>query len=323
MMLREDAMRISLLGTEMYPYGVCCAIGAVCALAAAAVVCRVRKTRPGTIPLLSLLCLVLGTVCSRAAFCLLNQELGTMMPFSAWFLADRGGWSLFGAIGGVMLGAWLSARMIGEKPARTLDAVSVGLCLFIAAERLAEERIDGFNISRPLPEGTQLGGFFIVKDIYDLSYIATFRIAAVLAVILFLVLAVSVLRGKRRDGETWIQFLILCGAGGILLESLRYDHFLEFSFVRFQQVLAALMLVWGLVAASRRSGRSRKGLVLTVTGALVLAVGVSIGLEFALDRTSLSHVLLYAVMAAALAVPVILGYILLGRNNLREGQNHS
>ena len=163
MMLREDAVRISLFGTEMYPFGLCCAVGAVCALIAAGVICRMRKSRPGTAPLLGLLCLVLGIICSRLAFCLMDQELGTMMPFGAWFLADRGGWSLFGAIGGVMLGAWLTARIAGEKPARMLDAASVSMCLFIAAERLAEDRIDGFNISRTLPEGIQADGFFIAR----------------------------------------------------------------------------------------------------------------------------------------------------------------
>ena len=112
-------------------------------------------------------------------------------------------------------------------------------------------------------------------------------------------------------------------AGGILLESLRYDGFLEFSFVRFQQVLAAVMLVWGLVLAARRSGQHGKGFAAGVTAALVLAVGICIGIEFALDRTSLSHILLYMIMAAAVAVPAVFGFILLRRNNLTEGQNHS
>ena len=83
------------------------------------------------------------------------------------------------------------------------------------------------------------------------------------------------------------------------------------------------MLVWGLVLAARRSGRHGKGFVSSVTAVLVLAVGICIGIEFALDRTSLSHVLLYVVMAAAVAVPVVFGFILLRRNNLTEGQNHS
>ena len=320
MMLREDAVRISLFGTEMYPYGLCCAVGALCAVIATGVICRIRKTRQGTAPLLGLLCLIFGMVCSRLSFCLMDQEFGNMMPFGAWFLADRGGWSLFGAIGGVMLGAWLTARICGEKTGCTLDAASVGVCLFAAAERLAESRIDGFNISRTLPEGIQADGFFIIKDAYDLSYLATYRIAAIFAIVLFLVLAVCMLRGKRQDGDTWIQFLILGGAGGILLESLRYDGFLEFSFVRFQQVLAAVMLVWGLIMAARRSGKHGKSLALKVAAVLVLAIGLCIGIEFALDRTRISHILLYVIMTATVAAPVVYGYVLLRRNDFMEGQ---
>ena len=65
------------------------------------------------------------------------------------------------------------------------------------------------------------------------------------------------------------------------------------------------------------------GFAACVTAVLVLAVGVGIGIEFALDRTSLSHVLLYMIMTAAVAVPVVFGFILLRRNHLTEGQNHS
>ena len=67
----------------------------------------------------------------------------------------------------------------------------------------------------------------------------------------------------------------------------------------------------------------RANRLMFISSGLVLAVGICIGIEFALDRTSLSHVLLYVVMAAAVAVPVVFGFILLRRNNLTEGQNHS
>jgi ABC-type molybdate transport system permease subunit len=61
--------------------------------------------------------------------------------------------------------------------------------------------------------------------------------------------------------------------------------------------------------------------VLTVTGILVLSIGLCIAIEFALDRTRLSHILLYVIMAAAVAAPVVFGYVLLRRNDFREGQN--
>ena len=97
------------------------------------------------------------------------------------------------------------------------------------------------------------------------------------------------------------SILLLCGAGGILLESLRYDHFLEFSFVRLEQVAYGLILVFGVARAIRSRKRGPAWPAIALTAA---AIGVSAGVEFALDRTSISHPLLYAVMIAALALPV-------------------
>ena len=44
---------------------------------------------------------------------------------------------------------------------------------------------------------------------------------------------------------------------------------------------------------------------------LPAAIGALIGIEFALDRSSLEHYILYAVMLAVLAVHVTLGVLLL------------
>ena len=132
-----------------------------------------------------------------------------------------------------------------------------------------------------------------------------------MALILFLALVFSLLRKNRKDGDPGILFLLLCGAGGILLESLRYDHFLEFSFVRLQMVLYAGILVWGTVLAVRRDGEGRTGLRRAAIIACILAIGASGGIEFALDRTTINHVLLYVLMIAALAAPVCLGLRLL------------
>ena len=107
-----------------------------------------------------------------------------------------------------------------------------------------------------------------------------------------------------------ILFLLLCGACGILLESLRYDHFLEFSFVRFEQVMAAILLVWGVVSAAKRN-TSGKGIRICAYISLPVVIGSLIAIEFALDRSGISHYVLYAVMAALLAIPVILGILLL------------
>ena len=178
----------------------------------------------------------------------------------------------------------------------------------IMAERLGESRISGFDVSRTLPDGFPQIPFLTVQDAdYGVSFLATYHLAALLAAALFICMLLYILKGKRRDGDLWILFLLLCGAGGVLLESLRYDHFLEFSFVRFQQVLAAVMLAAGVALAVKRLGKAKSRLRTAALVSLALAVGAGIAIEFALDRTRISHSLLYLIMVAALAAPVIMG----------------
>lgn len=317
MKLLDEAVRIDLFGTDVYAFGLYCAIGAAFALIACGVICRMWNMKKGTAPLFGCLSLILGAVCGRLVFCLTDMELGGLIPLPAWFRIEIGGWSLFGVMGGVFFAAWLTAKLTGQKPLALLDTAACVLPLFITAERLAEARIEGFNISRSLGEDFPDIPFLTVRDeVYGVRFLATYHLAAVLAVILFLGFLLLILRDRRRTGDLWILFLMLAGAGGILLESLRYDHFLEFSFVRFQQVLAAMMLVWGVLLAGKGCRRTQHRWFTGAVIALIVAVGVGIGVEFALDRTRFSHVILYILMIAALAVPVAMGIRMMKK---REG----
>lgn len=315
-------MKLEILGTQLNTWGLYCAIGALCAAAAMSVVCINRKMKPASIPVLGLLSLVFGIVCSRAVYCLFMTMTTIRMPFSSWLRVTDGGWSLFGMIGGVMLAAWISARITGEKPKQMLDAVSVALPLMIAAERLGEgmlqpmfeETKDLFNLSRPIAEK----GFLTITN-QNKIYLATFRIDAILVLALFLVLVFSLMDRKILDGDLWIRFMILCGAGGIAAESLRFDDFLVYSFVRIQQVMAALMLIAGVILSGRRSGKGDRRLYITALSSAALAVAGCIGLEFALDRVNVSHSVLYIVMITALLIPVIEGMILMRRSAAEDG----
>lgn len=311
MKLWDDAIRMVFFGTELYAFGVYCAIGALCATLALAFLCHAWKLKKGAAALTGALSLALGLALSRLVFCLLNMELGAMAPLDSWIRISTGGWTMFGMIGGVMLAAWISGKILGEKPRRLLDAVSVALPLAMAAEKLAEGRMEGFDISRPLKFPVSGESFLTVQDEYGLSFLATHRIAAIAAVVLFLILVFSLLKANRRDGELWIRFLLICGAGGVLMESLRYDHFLEYSFVRFEQVFAALMLVWGVVLAARQGYREHRGIFVAALVLLPLTVGGCIAIEFGLDRTEISHILQYAVMIALLAATSAAGCLLL------------
>lgn len=317
MKLWEDAARMTLFGVKVYSYGTYCAFGAIFALLAYIVICRYQKIKTVSALMSGMLSILFGLLFSRIVFCILDHELGRMIPVSEWFRISTGGWTMFGMIGGAMSGAWLGAKIMKEKPARILDAVSAALLLMIVAERLGESRIERFNVSRPLTSGIPEIGFLTVKDELE-TRVATHRVAAILTAVLFVILVICLFQRKRRDGDLWILFLLLFGAVSVLLESLRLDNHLVYSFVRMQQVLAALMLLWGLILAGRRGGRKNIALIIISFISFMFAVGVCILNEFRLDRTQVSHILLYVEMIAALLVPTLLGVILLMKGRAEQ-----
>ena len=310
----EEAPRIELFGIQIYTFGFYCAIGVLCATAAILILCRAEKLRKGTGLLLSCICMLTGLISSRLVFCLFSIIISGGIPFHAWFNLTTGGWSLFGMIFGTFAGALICSRITGEKCVILLDITSCALPMMIAAERYGEHFFEGFNISRQLEPGHFPDGTFLaVRDPYyeDVSFMATHLLAAAACIVLFIVLVVFLTSDKRLSGDLWVLFMILAGAFGIILESMRYDNYLEYSFVRIQQVMAAVLLVWGVILAGIRNAEKRKNLFRTAWISLPVSIALCGGIEFALDRMNVSHYILYAVMFAVLAVPVTLGIILI------------
>ena len=314
MKMWEEAPQAELFGIRIYSFGLYCMIGAVVSVAAIWILCRFMKTKKGTDGLLSLLSVVFGIVCSRITYFLLDIPISGGMPVHVWFRISAGGFSLFGMISGTFLASWLYSRLTGQSSRKMLDIVSCAVPLMIAAERLGERYFEGFDISRPILAGNFPDNTFLAyKDTYyeDIVYLETYFLAGICAIALFLVLVFFLTRSGRREGDTWILFMILCGTGGVLLESLRDDRFLEFSFVYFQQIIAMLLLIAGVVMAGLRTEKRKKKLFAAAGISLPVCVLVCIAAEFAFDRTKINHYLLYAIMTAVLAVPATLGIFLL------------
>lgn len=312
MNLIDEAVIVELFGIRMYAFGLYLALGVLFAVIVLAIAGRTLGLKKGTVPLTVVLSYICGLVMSRVFFCLLNQELGQMTPFSFWPHLDGGGWSMFGLIGGVWLGGYISAKLMKEKPGRILDTLSLAVLPLIAAERIGENRIEDFDISRPLDSTFLHGTFLAVGE--DEPCLATYYIAAAVAVILFVVLAFRFCR-NRVPGILTIEFLLLFGAASIITESLRYDRFLSITFVGLQQVTAAFMLATGVILAVRRSNRTKSVLAATAIASLLLAVGAVIGLEFALDRTTWNKILIYILMIIVVGIPAGLGMKLLAKGN--------
>lgn len=305
-MLFEEAEKISWIGGEAYAFGAWTAAGALAAVLCMCLYAYRRKMKAGSGLLLGLCSLVLGTVCSRLFFCLTTQELGHMLPLSGWLRADGGGWSTTGMILGVFVAAWLTGKLTRQSPAGLLDCAALALPLFMALERLGEQTTIDFDISRVISEETEGGNWLTVQDIYG-TYLAVFRIAAIIAALLFVVLEILSRRRTLLQGDLCTVFLLIFGGVSIITESLRYDEFLSYHFVKFQMVGAALILGAGLLAAARRSPRAPKKLKMASLICLFLMVGIVIGLEFVLDRTEFSRVLTYCAMILTVAVPVGIG----------------
>ncbi len=306
MNLWDEAEKISLLGLEVYRYGFFVALGMIAATAVICFLSYAKKCEKGTAPLLTVLSILLGGICSRLVFCLLNQELGFMMPLKSWFNITGGGWSMVGLVGGVMLAGWLSGKITKQPGGVTLDISACALPVFLALERLGEDCIPEFNYSRSLETAFLNNTFLTFQDEYGLYYLATRRLAAIVMVILFIVLLIDLMHLKR-DGNTCLEFLMLFGAASVILESLRYDRFLSISFVGLEQVLSAVMLFCGLLPCALRKMKTHRGLAVASILSVFLAAGIGVGLEFALDRSNINRLLIYGVFILIMAVPVVLG----------------
>ena len=72
--LYDEAEKIRILGIEVYRFGFFVMLGLILAAAMIGFLCWARRTRKGTGPLLLLLSLVLGGICSRLFFCLMTSR---------------------------------------------------------------------------------------------------------------------------------------------------------------------------------------------------------------------------------------------------------
>ena len=317
MNLIGEAIIIEICGIKMYAFGAYVALGALFAAIVLGLTGRMLNLKKGAVPLTFLLSALCGILLSRIAFCLLNRELGRLTPFSFWPQVSGGGWSMFGLIGGVILGGAAAAKIAGERTGKILDALSISILPLIAAERIGESRIEDFDVSRPLRSSFLSGTFLAVGE--DQPCLATYYVAAAAAVVIFVVLAFRLSR-RERDGNPAIAFLLLFGSSSIITESLRYDRFLSISFVGLQQIAAAVMLAAGVILAVRRSGKTKSAATVAALVSLPVMAGIVICLEFALDRTTWNRMLIYVLMIITVSVPAVLGLNLIRSEKGESGQ---
>lgn len=235
-------------------------------------------------------CALLG---ARAVYCLVRiqmilSDLGAGFVFQLW----KGGYSLVGALLGGALGVWLYARRHRLDALRLMDACAPAAMLVLTIARLAEAATDQGVGDYVLNEALWFFPFG-VPDLYGDYLMPVFFYEALAALALAVWGFVRLRRCER--GQTVFATLVWLCVSQIFLESFREDDSLRFGFVRFNQLCGAAGLLGALVWRWQR-GRAcwKRACLFAVT---VLAL---VGIEFALDRTEISNVLLYGIMAAML-----------------------
>ena len=316
-MLNENAATVFFLGVRVYAWGLYLAIGV--SLACVCFFLRARRTLPkGSTAAVCVLSILLGFAVSRLFYCAFDGKIRQVFSLKSVFLVTAGGFSMFGALLGAGIAAFLAGKLLKTPALKILDLLTPCLFLFVAAERLGEGRLESFGISRPLISQITGWNLFIFHDEYD-NYLATYLIESLLALFLFALTAPKSTLDARR-GDVTITCMLLYGLSQVLMESLRFDQHMRFSFVGIQQILFMCLAAAALFWRCRELeilGRGKK-LRLSIYVCVPVLVGLLVLLEFLIDRSDYDKVVLYIIYIALLLVPLWLG--LKAGREVRDGK---
>lgn len=282
---------------------------ALAAGAAVALTCILGRKSIGLNASLSLsLAVMLGAVLGgRIVYCLTMMEFILYDLGGAGFMPQlwQGGFTLWGAVLGGAAGAWIYGKATGKKLCSLLNLLAPGAALVLMAARFAEA-LTSQGLGDYLENEALLLFPFGVESAYGDWQIPVFFYEGLAAAVILLI----TLYAYQKKGRSAELFVILLALSQIMLESLREDEFIRFGFVRFNQLGAAVLLGGALalriireVKAGGWSAWQKLRIALFAAG-----IGIVIGIEFALDKSTISNVLLYAVMALTL---VMMGVALL------------
>lgn len=277
----------------------------VCAFAAGLLLLCLTQRRAGlradTAEIFALLALPLGLCGARLFYCLarltLYMEIGLGSIFRLW----DGGFALWGAVGGAVVAALLTAKITRQSAVKLLDALAAPAALVIAIARFAEFA-SGEGIGLEVEaEFFQRFPFAVFDPEWEVWFWAIFIAEGVAALAIFVILQV---KKFNRAGDKAKLFLVLYCSAQILLESLRRDEFLRWLFVRVSQLTAVLVLgglmFWSLYQWAKADKAKRMPVKPLIINWVIFLVGVGlcIAMEFAVDKSADMPVwLCYCIMA--------------------------
>lgn len=256
------------------------------------------------------LSMVIGLVAARFFhwYCRADSYEGFVSAMTDY---TSGGYALMG----IFLGCFLTAAILRLLHLHTnlpkmLDCMSVAGCAGIAVGRLASL----FNSSDRGQVVENLQSLPFVYPVTNavsgaLEYrLATFMLQSMVALLLFVGLSAFYLhedpKGRRKDGDTALIFLLIYGASQVVLDSTRYDSlfFRSNGFVSVVQVLGALGLALTIILFSRRMVKAWGLRFWQFLLWLPIAAGIGCGgfMEYYVQRRGNEAAFAYSVMSGCL-----------------------
>jgi prolipoprotein diacylglyceryltransferase len=292
-------MTFTVLGLTGSWYGLALGLSVLLYLCTAGVLGYVRRLPAGTVRLFGLLGLPLGLVFGRLVFCAVNWAYFTetisqpALMFAFW----DGGFSLLGALCGLIAAAFLASRLMRVRFGTLMDVTAAPLGLLLMGFRLAEGFTGQLGVGKQVEVGAladALPLLFLTDRMGTMTLyrLAVYRYEATAALLLLAFgLALFFARGPRRrarQGDAAMMVFSLFGACQVLLESLRDDGHMLLGFIRVQQLGAALIPVLALCVFAARYAHIRQVRGTVVAAWLLLPVMAVVAL---LMVHPLNHVL--------------------------------
>jgi len=313
--MHEDALSLPFAGTRLYAYGLMVMLGCWLAIALLVVLTRRQPKERLAAAWTAAIGLPLGFVLARLLYALLDPGFAPFLSLKNILGVRGGGFAMYGALAGAVLAALTGAKLARVRPSRALDLVAPAVTAFLVPARLGEG-FTALGISRPLTTPFIADSFLALRDAYD-AYLRTYALEAFVALVLLVVLLVYRAR-KPAAGSVFTLFCLLYGLTQTLMESLRYDGHLRYSFVGVQQVLSAALFALTIIYLAARllktpgAGKALPVLSIVMTAAILPAI---VGIEFLIDRSELGKLFSYGLYLLALAIPGALGILMLKKGD--------
>lgn len=314
-----------LSNTTVYWYSIILALSVLTGICIFMACCSHAQLRPIHAAATVLLSLVLSLLFSRLIYWYCRPN-----SFSSWAqaltTAASGKMALTGVFAGCGLTVLILRKPFGET-AKLLECMSIAGCAAIGLGRLGN-LFTTADRGQIMVEMTSMPWAYPVLNSTsgELEYrLATFMLQAIIAGILFAVLAVLFFWPKARkkvpQGDIGLLFLMVYCASQIILDSTRYDslYLRSNGFVSMVQVLSAIVLagciVWIAIRAAKNLGL-QKWMYLYWTVILGL-FGLAGYMEYYVQRHGRLAFFSYDVMEHCLVLITVLG-ILLWRKSLKK-----